>query len=348
MKKYRQLIFGLAIALIALFYTLHSVSFEEVISSFIKMEHIYIVPAVIMIALSYVFRAYRWQAILESSLKVDVGGLYSPMMVGFMGNFLPARAAEILRPYLLCKKYDITFSAAFASIVIERLFDMIMLLLVFTWVVWFEANVFSSDIEFSGFSIQGMAIKFGQLSLLVTLVLIVFIYLMVNHKTTLMKLVLWLTSFMNERWINKIKFLIDEFSASCGVIKNFGTLLKISIYSVLVWVGNIFWIYPLYVAFDLEYKTISSLLVLAVIVAIFITIFPTPGFLGSYNAGILIALHEVMGESEIKSVSLGMVGWALFAGTILIGGLYFVFHEHISFKTLVNVKKEEKTFPYQE
>ena len=74
-----------------------------------------------------------------------------------------------------------------------------------------------------------------------------------------------------------------------------------------------------------------------------ISILPTPGFLGSYNAGVVIALHEVMGESEIKSVSLGMVGWALFAGVILAGGLYFIFHEHMSLKDLASVKKERDT-----
>ena len=146
MKKYRQLIFGLVIALVALYYTLRNVSFGEVAASFKEMDHIYIVPSLLIIALGYVFRAYRWQALLESTLKVDVSGLYSPMMVGFMGNFLPARAAEVLRPYLLSKKYDITFSAAFASIVMERLFDLVMLLLIFVWVFWFEADVFSSGI----------------------------------------------------------------------------------------------------------------------------------------------------------------------------------------------------------
>ena len=118
------------------------------------MDYIYILPSVVIIILSYVFRAYRWQALLQSSLKVNVSGLFSPMMVGFMGNFLPARAAEILRPYLLSKKYPITFSTAFASIVMERLFDMIMLLLIFIWVFWFQADIFSSDIKFSGLSIQ--------------------------------------------------------------------------------------------------------------------------------------------------------------------------------------------------
>ncbi len=56
--------------------------------------------------------------------------------------------------------------------------------------------------------------------------------------------------------------------------------------------------------------------------------------------GIVIALHEIMGESEIKSVSLGMVGWALFSGAILAGGLYFIFHEHMSLKDLARVRSE--------
>ena len=318
-------------------------SFSAVISSFKEMDYIYILPAIVIILLSYVFRAYRWQALLESSLKVPVGGLYSPMMVGFMGNFLPARAAEILRPYLLSKKYDITFTAAFASIVVERLFDMIILLLIFIWVFWFEADVFPSNIEFSGFSVQEMAIKFGQICVLAVIALTVFIYLLLNHKKKVMKIVGWFLGFTSEKWAEKIKHLLDEFSMGCQVVKNFGALAKISVYSVLVWVANIFSVYPLYFAFDLQYKTIPSLLILGVMVAILISIFPTPGFLGSYNAGIVIALHEIIGESEIKSVSLGMVGWALFSGVILAGGLYFIFHDHMSLKGLASVKRESDT-----
>jgi hypothetical protein len=210
LKKYQQLIFGLAIALVALYYTLRNVSFIEMVSIFKEMDHIYLIPTISLIVLSYIFRAYRWQALLESSLKVDVGGLYSPMMVGFMGNFLPARAAEILRPYLLCKKYDITFSAAFASIIMERLFDMIMLLLIFIWVFWFEASAFSPDIEFSGFSVQKMAVKFGQLSMLATVIFLVFIYLLLNHREKFFKIVQWLTSFMNKKWAanSSIRYLI--------------------------------------------------------------------------------------------------------------------------------------------
>ncbi len=344
MKRYQQLIFGLAIALVALYYTLRNVSFSEVIYSFKEMDHIYLLPAIVILLLSYIFRAYRWKVLLETSLKVNVHELYSPLMVGFLGNFLPARAAEILRPYLLSRKSDITFSAAFASIIMERLFDMIMLIFIVIWVFWFESSVFASDLKFSGFSVQEMAIQFGQFCALAVVALIAFIYFLLNYKEMVMKLVCWFTSFMNKKWKNKIKLFVDEFAMSCEVVKNFTALAKISVSSALVWVANIFYLYPLYYAFDLQYKTIPSLLILTVMVAICITVVPTPGFLGSYNAGVFIALYEIMGESEAKSVSFGMVGWILSAGVILIGGLYFIFHDHMSLKNLVNVKTEQDTF----
>ena len=318
-------------------------SFSEVIFSFKEMEYVYLLPAVVMIVLAYVFRAYRWKALLEPSLKVNVSELYSPMMVGFMGNFLPARAGEILRPYLLSKKSNITFSAAFASIIIERLFDLIMLLLIFIWVFWFEASVFSSDIKFSGFSVEEMAIKFGQICVLAVMMLLIFIYFLLNHKKYIMKLAGWFLGFINENWANKIKHFINEFARGCEVVRNFGTLARISVHSVLIWVANIFSIYPLYYAFDLQQKTVFSLLIVAVMISVLITVVPTPGFLGSYNAGIFIGLHEIMGESEVKSVSLGMVGWVLFSGVILAGGLYFVFHEHMSLKKLARVKTDKDT-----
>ena len=315
-------------------------SFSEVIFSFKEMEYVYLLPAVAMVSLAYVFRAYRWKALLEPSLKVNVSELYSPMMVGFMGNFLPARAAEILRPYLLSKKSNISFSAAFASIIMERLFDLIILLLIFIWVFWFEASVFSSDIEFSGFSVEEMAVKFGQICVLAVIMLVIFIYFLLNHKKYIMKLAGWFLGFTNENWANKIKHFINEFARGCEVVKNFGILAKISVHSVLIWVANIFSIYPLYYAFDLQQKTIFSLLIVAVMISVIITVVPTPGFLGSYNAGIFIGLHEIMGESEAKSVGLGMVGWVLFSGVILAGGLYFVFHEHMSLKNLASVKTQ--------
>ena len=307
---------------------------EELASSFDSINYYYLIPVVAIVGVSYVLRVYRWQVLLGPIKKISASELFPPLLIGFMGNLLPGRAGEILRPYLLAKKFNLTFSVSFASVVVERVFDLVLLLFLFAWVFWVKADIFSSDLEFSGISVQDMAVKFGQFSLMVTLGLMVFIYLLAWRQEKLIRFVRLTTRYFSIKWRDKIEFLLKEFAIGCAVVKKPLAMSKVAVLTVLIWVANILSYYPLYLAFSFQNITIVSLLVLNVVIAILITVVPTPGFLGSYNAGVLIALHEIMNESEIKSVSFGMVSWGLFTVTTLVGGFYFVFKEHMSLKTL--------------
>ncbi len=162
MKKVRQSLIGLAIAFGALYYTLRNVSFEELVTSLKNAELIYILPGLALICLSYVTRAYRWQALLRPFKEIPVKEIYSPLMIGFMGSILPARAGEILRAYVVGKKHNITFSGAFSTIIVERLFDLVCLMAIFIWVFVFKAEMFDPNLTFSGVSVQTMAIGFGR------------------------------------------------------------------------------------------------------------------------------------------------------------------------------------------
>ena len=74
-------------------------------------------------------------------------------------------------------------------------------------------------------------------------------------------------------------------------------------------------------------------------VCILITVLPTPAFLGSYNAGVLIALHEIMGEAEVTAVSFGMVVWAASFLVVFAGGLYFIFSDQMSVQSLMKAEE---------
>ena len=87
MKKVRQLLIGLIIAIGTLYYTLQNVSYKELETSLINAELIYILPGLVLIVLSYVTRAYRWQILLRPFKKIPVKEIYSPLMIGFMGTF---------------------------------------------------------------------------------------------------------------------------------------------------------------------------------------------------------------------------------------------------------------------
>jgi uncharacterized membrane protein YbhN (UPF0104 family) len=138
----------------------------------------------------------------------------------------------------------------------------------------------------------------------------------------------------------KIEHLIGTFSEGLLVAKDTSALVKITISSVILWVLIVLTYYPFYWAYDLQNKSLESILIVTVMVCILITILPTPGFLGSFQAGILIGLHDIMHESEVAAVSFGMVCWALNFSIILIFGVYCILHAHLSVHQLVELEKE--------
>lgn len=343
MKKARQLLIGLGIAIGALYYTLRNISMGELIASFKDVELIYILPAFVFIILTYIARAYRWQILLRPFKDIPVKEIYAPLMIGFMGNILPARAGEFLRAYLLGKKQGITFAGAFSTIIVERLFDMLCLLSLFVWVFVVNVDMFDPAQTFSGVSVQSMLAGFGKFCGILVIGLLCFMFLLAYKEAQVKTWIGWLCRPLPENWQEKIVMMVGEFALGCKIIKDPGALVQIIILSVVLWTFFVATYYPFYFAFDLQNKSLESLLLLTVMVCVLITILPTPGFLGSFNAGVMIALHEIMGESEVVSVSFGMVAWAASFVVLIGGGLFFVFKDHMSMQSLMKAEEEAET-----
>jgi glycosyltransferase 2 family protein len=340
LKKARQLIIGLAIAVIALYYTLRNISLDELIVSFKEVELVYILPAFVITLSTYVIRAYRWQILLRPFKDIPVKEIYAPLMIGFMGNILPARAGEFLRAYLVGKKQGITFSGAFSTIIVERLFDLICLLILFVWVFVVNVDMFDSQLIFSGVSVQTMLTGFGKFCGVMVLGLLCFMFLLAYREKQVKSFIGWLVKPLSDKWKKKVLLMVGEFALGCKIIKDPGALMKIIFLSVVLWLLFIAIYYPFYYAFDLQNKSLDSLLLLTVMVCVLITILPTPGFLGSFNAGVLIALHGIMGEAEVTSVSFGMVSWAVSFIVLISGGVFYIFKDHMSMQSLIKAEEE--------
>ena len=335
--KTKSLIIGLAIAILAMYFTVRNISIQELLVSFSTVDYIYLIPAAILILLSFVARTYRWQVLVSPLKQLEVKSLYSPLMIGFMGNMLPARAGEFIRAYLLGKQQNIPITGSFATIVVERMFDTVMLLGLFSWLLLFNADVFSSGSQWSGMTLDELAFKFGVLALGMLAMLFIFIYMMLFKKQWLNILVKWLP--LPPKWHDKAKHLIATFSEGFRVVQDFKALIKVTLYSVVVWMFIVTSYYPFYWAFDLQNQSLESLLVLVVVICIFVAMIPTPGFFGSFHAGILVALHEIMHESEIAAVSFGMVCWAWNVGIVVLAGIFFILRDRLSVKQLVKIEK---------
>lgn len=80
-------------------------------------------------------RALRWRVLLRSLLEVETGLLFRVTLIGFLANYvLPARIGELVRAVLLGARKELSISAALGTVVVERLLDLISILLIFSLV----------------------------------------------------------------------------------------------------------------------------------------------------------------------------------------------------------------------
>ncbi len=342
MKNIKQLVIGVVVAVLATYFTFRNISLDELLDSFADVNFIYLIPSAILVLVSFGVRGMRWRILLSPIKEVKTSQILSPLMIGFMGNMLPARAGEFIRGYLLAKREDIPFPAAFASIVVERIFDTFMLMGLFCWLLLFNSHIFSSETKFSGMTLDELAFKFGVLGCVGAVVLTTFIYMMCFQKDIVSKIVIWISKILPQGWGDKIQALIDKFNTGLDIIRDKKALVKITLYSIAVWFLVALSYYPLYWAYDLQNKSAESVGILLVMVCIFIAAFPTPGFVGSFHLGVSVALHHIMGENEVVALSYGMVLWGLNMCIVVLTGVYYVLTDHLSPSQLTEMSEQSE------
>src|SRR5437762_2626714 len=90
--------------------------------------------AVVVVTMIFPLRARRWRPILDPiAPNLPFGPLWRATAIGMMANnLLPARMGELVRAYALSREKTtppVSFSAAFASLVVDRVFDGVIVIL---------------------------------------------------------------------------------------------------------------------------------------------------------------------------------------------------------------------------
>ena len=123
--------FGLGISLICLYLVFRNIEVDKVFETMRSVNYLYLGELAIILQLSTIWlRAERWKYLLALPIKkLTFKHLLPATMIGFMANnILPARAGEFVRAYVIGKKERISSTASFATIIIERVCDMITML----------------------------------------------------------------------------------------------------------------------------------------------------------------------------------------------------------------------------
>jgi uncharacterized protein (TIRG00374 family) len=331
-KKYIHLIISILVIVLSLGYAFQGVRLSTLIDELLKADYLYLFPSAVLLLITYLFRAMRWHFLLRPIKNVPVNNIFSPLFVGFMANMLPARAGEIIRAYVLGKKEDIRFSATFATIFVERLFDMSMVLLMLLCVMFFYADVLAQGSPDAA-DILKKIVAFGWISLVLSLILFAFMAFLIYKNELAMKTVRFFIRPLPDKWGQKITELIYAFTEGLNVLRDLKGFLASIILSFLVWVCLTLTCYPVYHAFGFadQLPFLSSLLILNLAVALS-TLFPAPGFLGPFQAACVFALHEIFKIPKATAASYGIVLWIVTMGLTIVIGVIFAMKDHISLK----------------
>jgi uncharacterized protein (TIRG00374 family) len=128
MKNKQYAVYAVIIVvLVALIYlqfrTWQNFDWARLFQFHLKWWHIF--HGVALIYLAYFLRAVRWKIFLRPVRKdLSVISLISPTLVGFTGLALLGRPGELIRPYLIARRENLSLASQVAVWTVERIFDI--------------------------------------------------------------------------------------------------------------------------------------------------------------------------------------------------------------------------------
>ena len=137
-RTHKQLVIGILISALFLWLAFRRVPLAQLWSFIKTINYLWTLPLVFLLIGSMYWRAIRWKLLLPASRNIPPSRLFGPLIIGFgLNNVFPARAGEVLRPLALTKQEGVPFGEGMGTVVMERIFDSLMLLLLFFVVLVF-------------------------------------------------------------------------------------------------------------------------------------------------------------------------------------------------------------------
>jgi uncharacterized protein (TIRG00374 family) len=275
---------------------------------------------------TYVIRAWRWQSMLAPLGPTRFSTALRTTIIGYAASaVLPARAGEVLRPYLLARSEHLNATAAFATIIIERLIDLATVLVLFGVFVFFVP-----DGTLSGDPDQFAHVKFwGGLASAGAVVGMIVLFALAGHPERLGRATLRIERVLPSRIATVVARFVETFAQGLAVMRSPVRLLETLALSFPLWLSIALQIWLTSQAFHITFAFTGTFLVilfLSVGVAV-----PTPGQIGGFHAAYQIAVTTFFAVPADRAVGAAIVLHAISFLPVLGVGLVLMAREGLTF-----------------
>jgi hypothetical protein len=222
------------------YFVFKEISFTNMVNEFKKADFKWVFFSGVALLLAHLSRAYRWQLLLNPlGYRPALPKTFIAVMVGYFANLILPRMGEVTRCGLMLRMERVPVNTAFGTVVAERIFDLIMLFLLFCATFVLEFN------RLSNFFIDFFAQKFGGLSHLSQNFYILLACIALLGLAMLVALYHYRARFSQNAFYLKIQAFIK------GVLDGMLSVIKLerpwafALHTVLIWAGYYFASYAL-------------------------------------------------------------------------------------------------------
>jgi uncharacterized protein (TIRG00374 family) len=315
---------GIALSLVFIYLAFRRVDLGQMGQALAAADYWYLLPVLAVTALGLVLRSWRWQYLLRPLRRVGVGVLFTSLSIGYMANtFLPAHLGEIVRAWHAGKKTGIAASSLFATIVVERLIDVVSLLLL-------------TGLALMLFPFPGWVRQSGMAMLALVGALSVLLWLMKRHQQRAMELSGRLLRFLPAATAARGRELLDQFLNGVVPLQRHAHYLAVGFLSLSIWACYALTFQLLFYAFAFveRYRLPwTAALVAMVVTTISVVVPSSPGYVGTFHflCQLSLGLFKV---PRAPALSYAFVLHAVSIFPVFFLGLFFLARDGISLRSL--------------
>jgi glycosyltransferase 2 family protein len=306
-------------------YFLRNADMSQVWAEIRRARPALLAAAVFITGLTYVLRALRWQYVLAPLGVTHFSNAFRATVIGFAATFLlPARAGEVIRPLLLARREGLPATATFATIILERLMDMVTVLLLFAVFV-----LTADPATMSAHPAHLARVKAGGLlAAAVAAVALTVAFVAAGHPERLGRWALRIERVLPAKLARMVATFVESFTQGLGVMRQPRRLLVSLALSIPLWLSIAAGIWLTSLAFHITLPYVGSFLVMTILVVG--VAMPTPGAVGGFHAAYQIGVQSFFGAPDDRAIGAAIVLHAVSFVPVTLLGLYFMARDGLS------------------
>jgi hypothetical protein len=291
-----------------------------------RADYWLLVPVLLLLLASHWLRALRWKQLMEPmGYRPSVVNCFLAVMIGYFVNLGAPRLGEVVKCTVIARYEKVPVDKLVGTIVAERAFDMICLLIVFGLTFFFQFDVIHSltsgkiDTLFRNANGQTSYIKIG---ILIAVALLLFF------------VAKWLLArFGHISIVQKVKTIVLNIWHGLTSVKSLKNKPLFIVYSIGIWA--LYWFSTWFGFFAISATRHLSLVdALSVLAMGSVGMIVSPGGIGAYA----LLVQKTVAFYDVPALPYGQaLGWLLWFGQFL----SFILFGVASFVLLPRINKKK-------